>query len=677
MQSQGNGSPRIGAYICHCGGNISDVVDVEKVTRVVADLPGVVVARNYTFMCSEPGQALIEKDIREQGLDAVVVAACSPSLHQLTFRRALSRAGLNPYLFEPANIREQVSWSHATDREGATDKAIRLIASGVAKARLLKPLERIRVDTTARAVVIGAGIAGLRAAIDLARRGIEVTLVEKSPFVGGRMAQLDKLFPTEEEARPLLHELASEALVHPRITVHTCAEVRGVEGYIGDFQVKILKHPRGVAAQLRRPDEVMAACPEETENEFDYNLTRRKAIYQPYEGSLPALPAIDWATCTKCGLCREVAGDGAIVLDQGPTEIEVDAGVVVIATGFDHYGPRQGEYGYDEYPEVITLPQLIRLLDPQGPSQGELAWAGRTVKNVAMIHCVGSRQIEGIHEPREDGKINDYCSRVCCTATLQAANEIRERFPKVNVFEFYQDIRAYGKDHEDYYERTSKNGVLFFRYAPEEPPVVARVQGDGSPLTVQAKDLLTYGEEVEVPADLVVLSVGVMPRDIRSLIDMVKVPVGADRFLLEVHPKLRPVETAIGGIVLAGAAQGPMDVTEASAAASAAASKATVILGGDYVELDPFVAKVDLSRCEGTGACVEACAYKGAITLTEVTLDGRTVKRAEVNPALCKGCGACVAVCPNRAIDVNGWTLEQFEAMVDALVADINTVSEE
>ena len=677
MQSEGNGSPKIGVYVCHCGGNISDVVDVERVAGAAAQMPGVEVARDYVFMCSDPGQNLIAEDIREKDLDAVVVAACSPSLHELTFRRALARAGLNPYLFEPANIREQVSWCHAHDPEGATTKAVRLVAAAVAKARLLEPLEMIRVDTTPRAVVIGGGIAGLRATLDLAQKGINVSLIERSPFLGGRTAQLHKLYPTEDEARPLLAKLIAAVQSEPRITTHTYAEVTGVEGYIGQFRVGVKQWPRGVTPELQRVDEAVAACPEETADEFEYKLTRRKAIYRPYQGCFPPLPAIDWQTCTKCGRCREAAGGEGIALDQEPVDFEVEAGAIIVATGFDHYEPREGEFGYGQYPEVMTLPQFTRVLDPEGPTGGQLSWAGREIRNVAMIHCVGSREVEGVHEPREGGQINDYCSRVCCTATLQAANEVRERFPGTNVFELYQDIRAYGKGHEEYYEEASKRGVLFLRYAADEPPVVEAAQDDGPPLVVKAKDLLTYGEEMELPVDLVVLSVGVVPRDIHALVDMTKLPVGADRFLLEVHPKLRPVESAIDGVLLAGTAQGPMDTTEACAAASAAAAKAAVILSGEYVELPPFVVQVDLSRCDGCGLCVDECEYTGAIALAEVDVGGEQVTRAQVNQALCKGCGACVAACPPRALNVNGWTLPQFAAMVDSLVVDTPAVAGE
>lgn len=679
---------KIGVYICHCGGNIADIVNVERVAEVVAgegvdirrlsreiaEMEEVDVVRHFMFMCSDAGQQLIEDDIKEKGLDGIVVAACSPSLHETTFRRAIARAGLNPYLYEHVNLREQVSWAHPHDPEGATEKAIRLVRAGVVKAALLKPLEKVRVEATRHAVVIGGGIAGLRASLDLARKGIGVTLIERSPFLGGRVAQLHKLFPTEEEARPLLAKLVEEVLAEPNIDVRTYTEVIGVEGYVGDFRLRVRTQPRGVTEEITNIEAAIAACPEEADNEFDYNLTKRKAIYHPYAGCTPAIPAIDWKHCTKCGKCVEAVGGKGIVLDAEPVESEIQAGVIIVATGFTPYEPRQGEYGYGVLPEVITLPQLIRLLDPEGPTGGRLEWNGRKVRSVAFIHCVGSRQIEGLDEPGPDGSLNEYCSRVCCTATLQAANEIRERFPEVRVYDLYRDIRTYGWGHEDYYEEASKKQVLFMRYEPEAKPVVERAaQGDDYPVLVKVKDTLTFGEELEIPVDLVVLAVGMVPRDINDLVGMLKVPVGSDGFLLEVHPKLRPVESAIDGVMLAGTAQAPMDTTESTAAALAASAKAAAILSKDYVEMEPFVAKVDLSRCEGTGLCINECEY-GAITLEDTVVDGKTVKRAHVNPALCKGCGACVAVCPNRAIDVQGWELKQFEAMVDAIVAEPSAI---
>jgi heterodisulfide reductase subunit A len=356
---------------------------------------------------------------------------------------------------------------------------------------------------------------------------------------------------------------------------------------------------------------------------------------------------------------------------------DVNVGAVVLATGFRPYQPFPGEFGYGELPEVVTLPQLERLLDEAGPTRGRLEWNGRPVRNLALIHCVGSRQIEGIHQPQPDGQVNNYCSRVCCTATLRAANEIRQRFPQVNVFDLYQDIRTYGRGHEEYYTRASQNRVTFFRYLPEEQPQVVRAPaGDNAPVLVTVKDTLTGGEEIELPVDLVVLAVGMMPEPVDDLINLFKINAGNDRFLMEVHPKLQPVETAVAGIVLAGTAQGPMNIQESCAAASAAAAKVAGLLGEAQVELEPFVARVNQELCQGSGECVAACPYEGAIALTTIHQNGNTVQRAVVTPANCKGCGACVGVCPNYAVDLLGWTLKQYDAMLDALVADIPVLEE-
>jgi heterodisulfide reductase subunit A len=656
---------RIGAYVCYCGGNISHVVQCEKVAKQIAQLPDVVVARTDMSLCSDAGQAMIEQDIKELGVNRVVIGACAPSLHEQTFRKTVMRAGLNPYLYYHVGLREQDSWVHASDPEGATDKACALMAAGVAKARLLEPLEPIRLKAEGHALVIGGGVAGLRAALDIARQGLRVSLVEKSPFLGGRMAQLESIFPSCEEARSLLRRLINQVIEHPNINIFTQSEVVGASGYAGNFKIQIRQHTRSLSADIAKS--LMAACAQKVPDEFNYGLSRRKVIYRPYAGCYPATPAVDWENYNG----KPIQLDGkAYRLQDEPKIFELNAGAIVMATGFDPYEPQQGEYGYGEIPEVVTLPQMIRYLAPL--KEGEpLVWNGHPVGAVALIHCVGSRQIEGVDEPQPDGQVNAYCSRVCCTASLHTAVELRERFPDTNIYELYQDIRTYGRGHEQFYRRAQKAMVRFVRYTGEERPVVLAAPADDShPVLVRVKDSLTYGEEFEIPVDLVVLAVGMVPRAIDDLVQMLKISRGNDRFLLEVHPKLRPVEMAVNGILLAGTAQSPMNIQESLAAASAAAAKATALLGRGWVELPPFIARVDPEKCEGTGACVDVCLSEGAIRLQTFTENGRQVRRAVIEPANCCGCGACVSACPNRAIDVQGWGLAQYEAMVEAIARE-------
>ena len=624
---------KIGVYICYCGGNISDHVDVEKVRESMEKIPGVGVARTDMFMCSDPGQELIMKDLKSGTVDRVVVASCAPSLHETTFRSAISRAGANPYIYEHANIREQVSWVHHGNQ--ATDKAIRLVAAATAKAEGLKPLEPIRTEARQHVTVIGGGIAGLRTAKDLADCGVEVALIEKSPFLGGQLAQLERLAPTGDPAADLITALTGQVLGDPRITVHTCSLVETFDGYVGNFSLGVKKQP---------PD---------TDHEKLASLNpsdRTPGEFIPFTGVFPeSVPA-------------------------RAEEFIIETGVVVMATGFKSYTPRRGEYGYAEFREVITLPELIRIMAENKSTDKFLEINGRRIRSMSMIHCVGSRQIPGIHPEDESGNLNEYCSRTCCSATLSVANTIRQTYPGTRVFELYRDIRTYGRGQEELYEQASKNKVIFLRFEAAEPPEMNRYDGsDGFPLRVKVKDTLTFGEEVEVPVDLVVLATGIEPNNVSELVDMMKLPVGPDRFLLEVHPKLRPVELPVGGIMLAGTCQAPMDVGEACSAAAAAAVKATALLGRGYVELDPFVAEVDLEKCRGSGACVEACLNDGALNLVVMEVDGEKVQKAQVTSALCLGCGACVAVCSENAIDINGWTLKQYEAMVDMIVADEET----
>ena len=656
---------RVGVYTCRCGGNIGDVVRSEEVAKKLGRLPHVVVSRTDMSMCSDAGQALIEKDIKEKGVNRVVIGACAPSLHEQTFRGTVARSGLNPYFYHHVGIREQDSWVHHGDPDGATAKAIRLMRAGIAKAELLDPLEPIRLQAKQHALVIGGGVAGLHAAWDIARRGIEVTLIEKSPFLGGHMAQLESVFPTGQSAREALDGLIQQVVTHPKVTIYTQAELVGMKGYVGDFQATIRQQSRGISDDMA--EAVLAACTAEVPNEFDYGLSNRKAIYRAYPGCYPATPAVDWEHYIDG--CVQLNGH-PLHLENKPKTFEVAVGAVVVATGFKPYEPHPGEYGYGEFPQVVTLPQFIRLLALNGQDE-KLQWNGRIVRNLAFIHCVGSRQIEGINQPQPDGEVNNYCSRVCCTATLHAANELRDHFPDVNIFDVYEDIRTYGRGHEAYYKQASQNGVRFLRFHDDElPQVTAAPPDDEYPLLLQVRDYLTWGEELELPVDMVVLAVGMMPNPVDDLINLLKVAPGTDRFLLEVHPKLRPVETAVPGIVLAGTAQGPMNIQESCAAASAAAAKVAGLLSQGQVELDPFVARVDPELCDGTGHCVEVCQYEDAITLQAVTINGQTKQMAVVTPANCAGCGVCVGACPNRAVDLMGFRLRQYEAMIDAIVTE-------
>ena len=621
--------PKVGVYICHCGGNISDHVDVAKVAEEVQKITGVLVAHTNMFMCSDPGQELIQKDIQEGRINRVVVASCAPSLHELTFRGAIKRAGMNPYLYDHANIREQDSWVHHGD--AATAKAVALVAAAVAKARNLNSLEAIRVDAHNHATVIGGGIAGLRVALDLSRRGIEVALVEASPFLGGQVANLTKVYPSGEEARNLILRLAEAVCADARLQVYTCSQVVGCEGYVGNFKLTLKRRPPESRADLAKLEQLVQSG-------------GKKGSYVAFAGFYPQ----------KAPAAAE--------------EIQIDTGAIVFATGFKTYEPRKGEFGFGEYPEVITMPQLIESMSKENAGGKTLVCNGRAIRRLALVHCVGSRQIPGLHEPDAQGNLNEYCSRTCCSTTLQAAIEIRERFPETSVLEYFRDIRTYGRGQEDYYERAALNQVLFFRYEPENLPVVEQLTIGDYPLKVTVKDTLTFGEMVEAGVDLVVLAVGMEPRSIQNLVEMMKLPIGADRFLQEVHPKLRPVELSNTGMLLAGTCQAPMDIGEACNAAQAAAAKAAILLSKGFVELDPFVAKVDLEKCTGTGACVSACPVD-AVHLKNVEVDGRSVQCAEVNPAQCTGCGICVAECPHNAVDVMGWSLKQYEEMVDAIVA--------
>lgn len=597
--------PRIGVYICRCGGNISDVVDVERVAETARLIPGVATAKVHTFVCSDPGQHMISDDILQENLDRVVVASCSPFLHELTFRGAVSRGGMNPYLYEHVNIREQASWAHKHDPAGATNKAIRMIAAAVGKLRYAVPLDQIKLPNHRRALVIGGGIAGMKSAADLAGRGIKVLLVEQSARLGGRLNERGRVYPSEHSADELVASLSQQVLNNPNIEVLLNSKVTSVNGFIGNFKIRV-----------------------EQQN--------------PAENAAPALESI--------------------------------VGAILIATGFRPYLPQNGEFLYRAEPCVLTMPEFIQHLQSVDPGARRLTYQNRAIRNIAFLHCVGSRQLDGVHEPPANGKLNTYCSRTCCTTILQQALAVQKRFPEIGVFDFNQDIRTYGRGEENYYTEASKAGVVFFRYNGEEPPRVelsAPNRAKNGALSVTVKDTLTWGEEITLGVDMVVLGTGMMPGEIGDLIEQMKLSTGEDGFLQEVHPKLRPVEVAVNGVLLAGTAQGPMNIQETLAAAGAAAVKAAAMFAKEDVELNPYVAAVDPALCCGEAQCITQCDYEGALKMVQVEVDGAMVERVQVNAGLCVGCGACVAVCPHRAIDLNGWRLDQFEAMVEGLAAQI------
>ena len=567
---------RMGVYVCHCGGNISDYVDVEAVVDAVKDEPGVVVAKHMMFACSDAGQQEMERDIAEHNLDGLVVASCSPKLHVVTFRGVAKRAGLNPYEYSQANIREQCSWTHTDDHEGATRKAIALVRGVIARTRLTEPLEPLIVETTQKALIIGGGITGLRAAIGMADIGLGVFLVEREPDLGGWVGKFGPMFPHERDGRELISHLVEEVKKRPAINVFTGAEVVTKAGSFGNYQV------------------------------------------------------------------------GIRVSADPPQTITAEVGSIIVATGFDAYQPAAGELGTG-LAGVITLPEFKELVDG---SEGKLRYNGRPVRSLAYIYCVGSRQPGG----------NEYCSRFCCSAASHVSIKVSELDPKIRQYHLYRDIRTYGS-FELLYTEARKQGAIYVKYPDDAPPVVAVEAGGG--LAVTVRDLLSGDEELEIPVDLVVQVTGMVPRKNEEMVGMLKLPLGRDGFFNEIHPKLRPVETMVDGVLIAGTCQGPKSSAESVASGLAAVTQSASVLKKGVAELDPLVATVDPEKCTWCGKCVSACPY-GAIS--QLALNGREV--AVISEAGCKGCGGCVPICPENAIDLRGYTDTQITAMIDGLLQE-------
>lgn len=664
---------RIGVFICWCGENIARTVDVEKAAAEVAKIPGVRCALHYKYMCSDPGQAIVREKIQSEKLQGVVVASCSPHMHLKTFRAAAKTAGLNPYLVEMANVREHCSWVHH-DKEKATEKAIGLIRMAVGKVLRNRALDPIKVPLTKRALVIGGGVAGIQAALDIADSGCEVVLVEREPSIGGKMAGLSETFPTLDCSQCILTPRMVETGQHPNIKLYSYSEVEGVEGFVGNFSVTIRKKARYIDIdKCTGCGECWTKCPsKKTPSEFDYGLANRTAIYMPFPQAVPARPVIDKNACVKfktgkCGLCQKRCLAGAINFEDEDKLVTEQVGAIITATGYQLYdiGKDQpnaklsgyGEYGYGEYADVITSLQFERLSSASGPTSGEIKRPsdGETPKKIVFVSCVGSR---------DNAKGISYCSKICCMYTAKHTMLYKHKVHDGEAHVFYMDIRAGGKNYEEFVRRAiEQDGAIYHRGR------VSKITRENGKLIVRGADTLA-GEPVTIEADMVVLAAAMRPaKGVLELAQKLKLAYDEFGFLSESHPKLRPVETNTAGIFVCGACQAPKDIPEAVAQASAAAGKVLVMFGKGELTREPEIALINETTCAACYACVRTCPY-GAIDKAEIRdRKGALVKyTARVNPGLCMGCGTCVAVCPSKSADLEGFSEQQIYEMVKNLI---------
>ncbi len=661
---------RIGVFICHCGENIGKTVDCAHVAEAARRMPGVVFTTDYRYTCSEPGQAQIRQAVVEHKLTGVIVGACSPRMHEATFRRAVAAAGLNPYLCEIANLREQCSWVHS-DRTSATAKAVDIVRSAVARVQRNTPLMPIAVPLTRRALVIGGGIAGIQAALDMAEGGIEVILVERSSSLGGHMAQLSETFPTLDCSQCILTPRMVEAASHPNIRLETYCEVQHVDGYVGNFQVTLRRKARFVDwSKCTGCGTCWQKCPQKKiAGEFDEQLGKRTAIGIPFAQAVPSKPVIDADNCLKfktgkCGICQKLCPTGAIHYDQKDEIITERVGAIVVTTGFQVLDKQNLKlYADGDHPDVITGLQFERLASASGPTNGEIRRPsdGKEPRTVAFIQCAGSRNPAG-------GRA--YCSKICCMYTAKHAMLYRHKVHGGKAIVLCMDVRTPGKGYDEFYRRAVEtDGVLYLRSR------AARIYPEKGQLVIQAADTLNGGERMDIHADLVVLATAAVPqKDVRTLAQMLSIGYDADGWLSEAHPKLRPVETNTAGIYLAGACQGPKDIPETVSQASAAAAKVQALLSKKQLQRDPVVARVNrsappvYSTCVGCFTCAAGCPYQ-AIEKEEIRdRHGEIVKViARVNPGLCQGCGTCVSLCRSKSIDLDGFNEEQVFAALDAL----------
>lgn len=635
---------RIGVYICHCGSNIAGTIDVEEVRKHASLLKDVVIARDLQFACGDSGQEQVKKDILEEKLDRIVMAACSPRLHEVTFRRVLSQSGLNKHLLEMVNIREQGSWVHTNQNALATQKAKELVAMGVAKVALLSPLEKRTVPANKDVLVIGAGVAGIEAALTLANMGIKVHLVEREPTIGGKMALLNEVFPNNDCSLCVLAPKMSDVQNHTKITLYTNSEITGIRGRAGNYRITGEKKPRYVDPTKCKGciDICAKVCPIDVPNQFDYGIGARKSIYIPFAQAVPLVACID-ENCVGCDLCRLACPAEAVDFDQKIEEFKFDVGAIIVATGYQPFDARRKEeYGYGRYKNVVTNLEIERMLSAAGPTHGRVVSpsTGADIKSAAFILCVGSR---------DEQVGNPYCSKVCCMASIKNAMKLAEKYPDARISIHYIDIRAGGEMYEEYYKRAQELGVTFVRGR------VAEVEESDGKTLIHYEDTLS-GEKCSDAIDLVVLAIGMeADKDSSQIGKMLNLSTRPDRFFQSAHPKMRPVETHTKGIFIAGCASGPKEIQVSIEQGTAAAAKASSLLHKGEIEIEPTSAYVLPDLCDGCGICEKVCDF-GRIKVKDL--------KSSVDEVACRGCGACTAACPNSAIQVRNYTDEQIMAQI-------------
>lgn len=649
---------RIGVYICHCGGNISDYVDVESIGKVLQTEDDVVICKDVMFTCADSNQKDMISDIQEHKLDAIVVASCSPKLHLHTFKNVAERAGLNPTNYVQVNIREQCSWPHSDKPREASTKAMGLIRAGIKRVAQSESLDNIEINVKKAVLIVGAGVSGMKAAIDLARLGNEVFLIEKDYFVGGHIAQTEKLFITGQGGKDIVSRLFSEIKTYPNITLFTGATVEKVSGSLGNFSIDIKINPRYVSSKTDAQSLKIAMdeCPVFINDEFNFGLTKRKAIYKNYPEALPDIPVVDVEALKNE---KEFIEKYASILDlnQQVEFLSLTAGSVLVTTGFDSYQPKDGEFGYKNLPNVVTLPEFNRMIELNSDT---LIHNNKVIKNIAFIYCVGNRQTKGE---------NKYCSRQCCSSAIYTSLQVGEKYTGIKSFHLFRDIRTYGKQ-EILYEKSSKMGDIYIRFDEKEPPVV---ELNGQKAIVKVKDYLTFKKELEIEADLVVLVTGMVARDdSKQISEKFKIPIGNDKFFNEIHPKLKPVETVIKGVYIGGSCQGPKNISESVQSSLSAAAKINALLKGGTVYLDPVIARVNNEACVWCGKCLEVCEYAA---ITEIEHEGKHI--ASVNKAICTGCGICAPVCSENAIEIAQFTDLEIESMIDGFMQKVDLKEKE